>query len=130
MCTFALRLHDSLPDKKKKIRKLYINGECYFDEFEKHVLKVHRKEYERIFSYISHYADGMLLPKTKMRVIDAKKIKFQLWEFKCKELRVYTFDDTNLNYRIIVNAGYKKSQPADIERLKRTVKKYINIKYE
>lgn len=103
--------------------KLYVNGECQFDEFMEEVEKDprHRKWLGSIFAYMEFISDRNILRKDKFRQINDAG-RDDVFEFKKESLRVYVIKQKPNMY--IILGGFKNNQTKDISLLKLRVKDF------
>jgi hypothetical protein len=113
-------------EAKQRIYKLEIDNSCQFEKFEQEISE--RKQYENeiasIYSLIEDVANNKLLPKTKFRDITiTKKDKIKEYEFKTRNLRVYTIKSSE--GKIIIIGGYKNNQKKDIKKFRKIKTEFI-----
>lgn len=128
MYTFALKEIKEI-DGKLKIFKLFIDGECSYDEFEMEIKNEGnlKSELITIGTRLHEIADCKSLPEKKFRDITPKNGDNKEYEIKTHHLRVYLFHEKNTG-RIIVCGGKKGTQDADIRRFRKIKKEYFKQK--
>jgi putative component of toxin-antitoxin plasmid stabilization module len=124
MINFALEEISEISGRIK-IFKLFVNGMCYFDEFEKEIAQEGNliSELRTIVTRLHEIADGKLLPELKFRDITPKNEKNKEYEIKTRHLRVYIFHESKTG-RIIVSGGKKGTQKTDIKRFRKIKNEY------
>lgn len=104
--------------------KVYINGKCKFDKFEKEIEKDKnmKGDLARIYSIMTLYQDNPPLPPKMFRHLTlGKGQRPDLYEFKSKYLRVYVIKHDKTFY--IVRGGMKKDQDKDLKYIKDNLSK-------
>lgn len=123
---YALKQIDEI-EGRRIIYKMSIDGVCLLEEFENEIEDIgqYEEELASIFAHIEDFANQVLLPDTKFRILNkgVKKDKVKEYEFKSKHLRVYGIKAPGGS--IIILGGYKTNQKKDISRLKRIKKDYL-----
>jgi putative component of toxin-antitoxin plasmid stabilization module len=128
MYTFALQEIQEIKGRLK-VFKLFINGICEYDEFEKEI-EIDRNlksELITIETRLHEIADLKLLPQTKFRDITPINANNKEYEIKTHHLRVYLFQEKNTG-RVIVCGGKKGTQRTDIKHFRNIKKEYFNQK--
>ena len=82
----------------------------------------YESELRTIVAYMDLVANLRSLPETKFKDITGPKETIREYEFKSKHLRVYAVQKTG--GKVVVVAGFKTTQKADIDRMRR-IKKEI-----
>lgn len=128
MYNFALKEIEEIKGKLK-IYKLYIDGVCIYDQFEKEIETEGnlKSELRTIITRLYDIADCKSLPDKKFKDITLKNDRNKEYEIKTHNLRVYLFHDRE-NGRVIVSGGKKTSQKSDIKRFRNIKKDYFNQK--
>jgi len=126
MHIFAIKEIEQIKGKLK-IFKLIVNGTCEFDEFEKEIISEGNLNSEllTIVTRLHEIADCKTLPPAKFKDITPDKEGNKEYEIKTHNLRVYLFHDKKTG-RIIVSAGKKSSQKADIRHFRKIKQEYFN----
>lgn len=124
MRTFASEIFEGVRGKQV-FEKLFVNGICLIDEFEKEVIERDQyvAEYKTLVTYMEFFANGKTLPEKKFREIKSGKLSVKQYEFKSKNLRVYVFGI--FGGKMVVLGGYKNNQKADIRKFNSIVKEYF-----
>lgn len=115
------------PDTKIKVFELCKNGESLLQEFIDSVEKDEKllDKLAGALSIVEHSSKGLLLPKTKFRQLQIKKIPCKLYEAKSGHIRVYLFHEEKTG-RVIVTGGKKGDQKKDIKAVTKTIKDYYD----
>lgn len=126
MSTFVLEKIKEI-EGRLSFYKLFVNGNCEFDEFYEQCKAEGNLESElnTIQARMQELADLKTLPKEKHRDITPKKETVKEYEIKTKHLRVYLFHDKE-NGRVLVTGGKKTEQPKDIKHFRNIKKAYFN----
>ena len=126
MAKYTLKQIDEI-EGKRTIYKMSIDNSCLFEQFEDEIEEIgqYEEELTSIFAHIEDFANQVLLPKTKFRILNKgiKKDRIKEYEFKSKHLRVYGIKAPTGS--IIILGGYKTTQKNDINKLKRIKTEYI-----
>ncbi len=125
MSTFAIQEIKEI-NGRLKIFKLFINGTCEYDEFEKEIETEGnlKSELRTIITRLYEIADMKLLPQNKFKDITPKKENNKEYEIKTHHLRIYLFHDKNTG-RVIVCGGKKGTQRADINHFRKIKHEYF-----
>ncbi len=122
MTEYTTQSFDLVHNQQYEFRKLYIDGECQFDEFMKTIERNGNKKeitaFASIIAYMNMFSDSILLPKTKFRHIESVG-RNDVYEFKKDNIRIYVVMQRPNVY--VVLGGYKNSQKKDIKNLARKV---------
>lgn len=120
-CEFDHQICDLVNNPRYNFYRLFIDGECLFDEFYEEVqhIKEDMKSMVAIINLMDHFSEHLQLPDSKFRHIESMH-RSDVFEFKKKTIRVYIVLQKPNVY--IVMGGYKKDQDNDIRRLKRCLK--------
>lgn len=104
--------------------KLFIDGECQFEQFYEKVTENAKsrdaKSMDKIIAYMDMFGPT-LLPKEKFRNIKGLK-REDVYEFKSNDLRAYVILRKPNVY--IVMGGYKKNQDKDVAVLAKKIKEF------
>lgn len=113
-------------DGRINFYKLKIDGSSDYDLFIDQCIKegAYESELVTLQSRMQQISDLKTLPETKHRDITPKKSAIKQYEFKTKNLRVYTFHDKS-NGRVIVLGGKKGTQKKDIKRFRGIIDEYF-----
>lgn len=116
-------------DTKIPVYDLHINGKCVFDEFYDEIQKAGNLtgELAGAINHLISSANMMRLPKTKINTIQHKKLKYNLYEAKKNNVRIYFFHEKNTG-RIIITGGLKNSQKSDINSIVSLLNEYYDGK--
>lgn len=110
--------------------KLFINGECQINDFEKQLQKnsTYYSQVKTIKAYMDSYSNGQRLPKTKYKILKQNKSDCVCFEFRSNDLRYYGFMFPNTNNMIMCCAAKndKSEQDKDILRMINTQKEYLS----
>ena len=125
MRKFALSLINEIKGRIK-LFKLIVDNKCLYDEFEKEIEKEgnYKSELRTIETRLQEIADCKSMPGTKFRDITPEKDSTKEYEIKTHHLRVYLFQDKRTGH-IIVLAGKKGTQKADIKQLRKLKNEYF-----
>lgn len=128
MTNFALIEIDQIRGKLK-IFKLKVNDSCEYDDFEAEIKREGNfiSELNTIETRLHDIADCKSLPENKFKDITPKNDSNKEYEIKTHHLRVYIFHEKNTG-RIIVCAGKKGTQIADIKHFRRLKSACFNQK--
>lgn len=120
-CKFDHRICELVNNPEYNFYRLFINGECLFDEFYEEVQHIRddMKSMVAIINMMDRFSEHFQLPNTKFRHIENMN-RSDVFEFKKKTIRVYIILQKPNVY--IVMGGYKKEQNKDIRRLKQRLK--------
>lgn len=123
MYEYSIKPYDDVHNPQYRFYKLYIDGECQFDEFLKDIEK--NKSDKKLFNYIVRYMDGITdqnrYPHTKFNHIEDSH-RSDIFEFKKDCLRVYVIKQKP-NFFVVIG-GYKDNQKKDIKNLKLRIKDF------
>ncbi|MBE8715291.1 hypothetical protein [Sphingobacterium hungaricum] len=108
---------------------MLVDGECLLDAFYREVLESGnlKKDFVGAISILKSSANGLLLPKTKFRIIEHKRLPYKLYEAKKDDIRIYCFHEEKTG-RIIVAGGKKSTQKRDIHSIVNLLIEYYNGK--
>lgn len=128
MYNFALKEIKEIKGRLK-IFKLFIDGDCFYDQFEEEIESEGNliSELRTIETRLHAIADCTSLPSTKYKDITPNNDRNKEYEIKTPNLRVYLFHDKE-NGRVIVSGGKKTSQKSDIKRFRNIKRDYFNQK--
>lgn len=128
MYTFALKEIKEI-NGRLKIFKLFIDGACEYDQFEKEIENEGnlKSELITIIARLHDIADLKSLPEKKFRDITPRKESNKEYEIKTHHLRLYLFHEKNTG-RVIVCGGKKGSQKSDIKHFRKIKAEYFKQK--
>ncbi len=113
-----------------KIYKLLINGKCDFDEFIEQIRSegTYANELDQIQAHLEDLGNNNLIPHNKFKELQRdKKDNAKDFELRTNHLRVYLIRENQRN-KLIILAGKKTTQRADIKRMRKIKKDYLVIK--
>lgn len=123
MNTFAIKGIEAVKGNQT-FYKLLKNNTCFFDEFEKEVLKTqHESEIPAIYMYMERIANGNSMPATKFKDLTPSQETVKEYEIKTKNLRIYMIKTTG--GKIVVVGGYKNTQKSDLRKFRSLKKQYL-----
>lgn len=130
---YQIRQYQTIQNQYFTFWELSVNGHYYFEEFcsavQTNIIDV--RNLKRIHSLMDNISPFVLLPKAKFNHIRGVKDingKENVYEFKCKNLRVYVYMKKPDVF--IVIGGFKSNQNKDIERLKGLIRNFNTEDYE
>lgn len=96
MSKYSLILSERVsPNTKIKVFELCKNGKSLLQEYIDSVEK-DEQLFDKVasaFSIVEHSSNGLLLPKTKFRQLQAKNLQCKLYEAKSGLVRIYLFHE-------------------------------------
>lgn len=109
-----------------KIYKLLINGKCGFDEFIEEIRNegTYSNELDQIQAHLEDLGHNKPIPHNKFKELHRdKKDSIKDFEIRTNHLRVYLIREKQRD-KLIILAGKKTTQKADIKRLRKLKKEY------
>ncbi len=127
MPKFALKEMNEI-NGEQDFKKLSIDDNCQFDDFEKEIKDTKRyySELAGIYLYMERAANNASLPDTKFKDITPDGEKVKEYEFKSKHLRVYAIKGDG--GKIIILGGYKNKQKRELKKFRGIKKRYLESK--
>lgn len=135
MTKFTLESLPQFDCCKIKVSRLFIDGKCQYDDFEKDILKegTYPGELDSLQATLEQSCQLVRLPDNKFKKLKLGKLPLEGYEVKSRNLRLYLVHIKQTG-RVIILGGKKTDQPKDIRRLKSLIKSlpeviaYVNIK--
>ncbi|MFC2131044.1 hypothetical protein ACFLSQ_06380 [Bacteroidota bacterium] len=106
--------------------KLFIDGNCEFDDFEEEAKVNYRSEINSVYTYMELVAKLITVSPRKFKDITPKKENVKEYEFKTKHLRIYAIKEPG--GKLVICGGYKNTQPRDIRHFREVKKQYLKSK--
>ncbi len=126
MTTFTLELMSEI-NGIIDFYRLFRNEKCLFDEFfeevNNHANTRMRKQLLKLLVLLDNVANGHHLPPNKFRELKGYEDGVKEYEVKTSDLRAYFFKDKR--GRLVLSAGWKKNQKADIRQFRKIKKEYL-----
>lgn len=112
-----------------KFYKLFIDGNCEFDDFEAGIRNEGNlaKELIKIQTRMTQISNLQSLPDAKYKPLRGCKDIYTEFEIKTENLRVYLFKEEKTG-NVIVCGGKKSTQKKDISHFRNLKKAYIQSK--
>ena len=121
MSKFAFNKIKALTGEKFKVMQLCIDKVNQLDKFEEELEDHYQSQYKTLISYIDRYTQNGKIPGQKLKEITPKNALRKEYEFRTENgIRLYAVQADN--GKVIVVAGYKGSQKADIPRFRQMIK--------
>ncbi len=110
-----------------KIYKLIINGKCEFDNFIVQITAegTYTAELDQVQAHLEDLGNNNLIPHNKFKELHRDKgDRIKDFELRTNHLRVYLIREMQRD-KLIILAGKKSSQKADLKRLRKIKKDYL-----
>lgn len=117
MPNFAIKKDERIQGSIQDFYKLYMDGVCLIDEFQKDITDQHRGHLRGIYTIMQQVADGKFPPGTKWHKLDGD---CELYEGKhTKGMRVYCHHRKDVDKIILLGSTQKTKQSRDISEAER-----------
>ena len=112
-------------ETKQPISKLIRNGKSLIDEFIRDIKadKNLSPQLAELYSIMEDVGNNLLVPRTKYKRLNLRRLKYCPYEAKTSNLRLYVFRDDDLGILIVIG-GKKTEQTEDLRRLEKLIKEY------